>query len=75
MKSMQEKMKTMPRVKAEFGEFVVIETTDNGVTISEVVCYVQALEFDMVNNSSKVKLNVLNPSSERTTTNSYTIKN
>lgn len=60
MRSFEEKVKNMPRVKAEAGEMVVIETTYEGVKVHEAVCYVEGLEIKK--GATRVKLCVFDPS-------------
>lgn len=62
MGSFQEKMKVMPRVSAEAGEYVVIETTINGVVISEVAVCITELGWSIHNGikCSNVELSAFN---------------
>lgn len=49
MGSFQERAKVMPRVSAEAGEYVIIETTVKGVIISEVAVCITELAWGIKN--------------------------
>lgn len=62
MGSFQEKTKLMPRVSAEAGEYVIIETTVKGKVVSEVAVCVTEIGLELVNgiNCSRVELEAFN---------------
>lgn len=64
MESFQERMKVMPRVSAEAGKYVVIETTVEGVVVSEVAVCITELGWEIKNGvtHSKVELMAFNGS-------------
>jgi len=69
VESLKLKMKSMPRVRAEMGEYVVIETTHNGETLHEAICYVDGLEYNVSSGkAAKVRLSVFDPNSPQLTT-------
>ena len=69
--SLQEKMKTMPRVKVEAGNQVVIETVKDGVLICEIICYVEQISYNMQDGSSEIELNCFDPNSTKRKVSSY----
>lgn len=66
MGSFQERAKAMPRVSAEAGEYVIVETTVKGVVVSEVAVCVTELGWEIKNGIkySNVELMAFNASGD-----------
>ena len=59
--SLGEKVKSMPRIIIDSDQEFIVEVKHNGVSIAEVVCFIQELHYDMSKNESRVSLSVYNP--------------
>lgn len=66
MGSFKERMKVMPRITQEAGEYVVIETTVKGVVVNEVAVMITEVGFEIKDGimRSTVALSALNINGE-----------
>ena len=63
--SIKESMKTMPRVIHDIKESVVLETHHNGIKVSEIIVYLESLEYNIAKGTSKVIASIFNPNGSK----------